>query len=125
MRPSRLAAVFWLLACSVGCEVGEPPLALGENLELTRYAPQDSEGMDCDYRAAACGVPANRPLTFQFNRWLLPSTATRQSISLHADQATYAEFTLPKYELLTRTVTYWSAGRAVSRARLRARTRRQ
>jgi len=66
--------------------------------------------MDCDAYSPNCGVPANRPLTFQFDRWLLPSTAVRQSISVYAAHSTSTSFMLPRYELLTRTVTYWPSG---------------
>jgi hypothetical protein len=82
---------------------------LGEKPKLTRFAPQDAEGMDCDWGSVRCGVPLNRPLSFQFDRWLLPSTATRQSIQLSVAEATSAEFMQPTYELLTRTVTYSDA----------------
>lgn len=111
MRPTRLAAIVSLLACSVvGCQIGEAPLSSGGKLQLLSYEPQDAEGLDCDYRQSDCGVPRNRPLTFRFDRWLLPSTATRQSISLYVDQSTFVQFTQPTYDLITRTVTYRPSG---------------
>lgn len=106
MRPTRLAAVFWLLACSVGCDYGDEARSRGPDFELLSLSPRDGEGLDCDGVEGACGVAANRPLVMQFSRWLLPSTATRQSIQLRLQGTAGAIFTEPEYELLTRTVTY-------------------
>jgi len=110
MRPTRLSAVLSLLACSVGCDVGEASRANGRKLELTRLTPLNFEGLDCDYSESDCGVAANRPITVRFNRWLLPSTATRQSIRIGVEGSNSSLFTEPRYEVLARTVTYHSSG---------------
>jgi hypothetical protein len=72
--------------------------------------PKDGEGIDCDWQSAACGVPSNRPLIFRFDRWLQPGTAARQSIRLAADGSDQTEFSAPRYEVLTREITYRSDG---------------
>jgi hypothetical protein len=49
-------------------------------------------------------------VTFQFNRWLLPKTAIRQSVSVAIAPSTGVHFTEPHYDLLNRTVTYRAVG---------------
>jgi hypothetical protein len=75
---------------------------------LLSVQPKDGEGLDCDWSSPDCGIAANRPLVFRFDRWLLPSTATRQSISLAIDQSSYGVFTEPTYDLLRRQITYYA-----------------
>jgi hypothetical protein len=106
----------WLLgvglaqALLVGCDAGEAPLALGPRPRIQSYQPKSGEGLDCDPTQAGCGFPLNRPLAFAFDRWLLPSTATRQSIRVGLVATNYTVFFEPMYDLITRTVGYRPTG---------------
>ncbi|HEY5961471.1 MAG TPA: hypothetical protein VIV60_33160, partial [Polyangiaceae bacterium] len=89
-----------------GCDAGEAPLNPGPPLHLEAYRPRAGEGLDCDAEAEDCGFAANQPLVFSFDRWLLPSTATRQSIRVGMAGTNYGVTWEPEYDLVTRTLTY-------------------
>jgi hypothetical protein len=92
------------------CDAGDAPLSIGPRPRVVSYQPQPGQGLDCDPSANGCGFPVDQPLTFELDRWLLPSTATRQSIRvgpLGSDAGVHFE---PSYDLVTRTVTYRPRG---------------
>jgi hypothetical protein len=103
-RPGLLACL--LQALLLGCDAGEAPLALGPRPRIIDYQPRPGEGLDCAPTQAGCGFALNRPLRFVLDRWLLPSTATRQSIRVGPVGTNGGVFWEPNYDLVTRTVTY-------------------
>ncbi len=76
--------------------------------------PPDGAGLDCDRTDPACGVPTDVTLELSFDRFLLPDTAIRQSISFYTGEPANSvpppsnmrpELT-PVYDLLNRRVRY-------------------
>jgi len=94
----------------VACDAGDPPLSLGPRPRIIHYQPQSGVGLDCVPGETGCGFPANQPLVFELDRWLLPSTATRQSIQVNALGTDGLVHWEPYYDLVTRTVTYRPGG---------------
>lgn len=87
---------------------------MGPSLRLVASEPADGAGLDCDRTDPACGVPTDVTLALSFDRFLLPDSATRQSIFFYTGEAentvpppsnTRPELT-PVYDLLARTVRY-------------------
>jgi hypothetical protein len=98
----------WSIAVLVaGCDSGEAPLAIGPRPRLVDYQPRAGVGIDCDPADAGCGHPVNRPLSFRLDRWLLPNTATRQSLRLSAVASDIYVQLQPHYDLVTRTVDFY------------------
>lgn len=52
-------------------------------MRLVGISPRDGEGTECELGAADCGVPTNATLTFRFDRFLNPATATRQALRVY------------------------------------------
>lgn len=52
----------------------------GPGLRLVSSYPENGAGFDCDQADPACGVPLDANVELRFDRFLLPSTANRQSI---------------------------------------------
>jgi hypothetical protein len=104
----RKLFIVWTLL--VGCDAGDAPLSLGPRPRIVRYQPRSGEGLDCEPSESGCGFPANQPLVFELDRWLLPSTATRQSIRVSAVGTDGLVHWEPFYDLVTRTVTYRPGG---------------
>ena len=46
--------------------------------------PADGTGSDCEMGATGCGVPTNATLSFRFDRFLSPATATRQALRVYS-----------------------------------------
>jgi hypothetical protein len=98
-----LLAQGWVL----GCDRGNAFLGLGPRPRIVDYEPKADEGLDCGPADdPACGFPVNRPLRFVLDRWLLPSTATRQSVHIGPVGYENSTFLEPAYEMVTRTVQY-------------------
>lgn len=95
-----------LQAGVVGCDAGDAPLTVGPLLRLESYEPVDGQGLDCDATEDGCGFPGNKPIQFRFDRWLLPSAVNRQSFQVGSVGAVGFAFSLPRYDLLRRSVTY-------------------
>jgi hypothetical protein len=99
----------------VGCDQGPrliDPVA-GPALELVSSYPAHGEGLDCSLAEPACGVPIDARLELRFDRFLLPSTAVRQSIAFFSGAATNVvpedrsgPEILPSYDPLERVVTF-------------------
>ncbi len=110
-----LFVVWVLMAILVGCDAGEAPLSIGPRPRIVSYQPQSGEGLDCDPSERGCGFASNRELSFVLDRWLLPSSAARQSIRVSVLGTNGLVFWEPDYDVVTRTVTYrprsgWDAG---------------
>ena len=80
----RFAFLAALALC--GCDQGEPKLEAppGPPLHAVAIHPPVNAGLDCtpapaDSGAADCGVPLNTVFEIRFDRYLMPSTAVRQS----------------------------------------------
>jgi hypothetical protein len=101
-----------LFGCDLGPRAIEP--SQGPPLELVASDPANGAGLDCDRTDPTCGVPTDVTLALSFDRFLLPDTAIRQSITFYTGDPsnpvpppsnTRPELT-PVYDLLTRTVRY-------------------
>lgn len=68
--------------------------------------PQQGDGIDCDPSLDDCGVARDAVLEVRFDRPLLPSTAVRQSLSVHPAGSTGSVFFRPEYDVLERVVTF-------------------
>ena len=72
--------------------------------------PEASEGLDCALDAgdggAACGFPVDNPLRFKFDRWLLPTTATRQALSFYSQGSALGYTMQPDYDPATRLISF-------------------
>jgi hypothetical protein len=98
-----------------GCDQGPrliDPVA-GPALELVSSYPAHGEGLDCALADPACGVPINARLELRFDRFLLPSTAVRQSIAFFSGAAgnvvpvdRSGPEIIPNYDPLERVVTF-------------------
>jgi hypothetical protein len=104
-----------LLALVAGCDQGEPApeRAEGPPLALVATYPLDGAGLECPLDAPPeCGVPLNTPIELRFDRVLLPSTATRQSIVLYTGSpnnqpgAGSGDVLQPTYDLVERVVSF-------------------
>jgi hypothetical protein len=76
--------------------------------------PANGAGLDCDPYADDCGIPTDIAITLRFDRFLLPSSAVRQSMAVYtgvpsnpALPATNQRAELsPRYDLIERSVRY-------------------
>lgn len=85
----------------------------GPALQLVSSYPAHGEGLDCSLADRACGVPIDARLELRFDRFLLPSTAVRQSISFFTGSVgnvvpgdRLGPELLPAYDPLERVVTF-------------------
>jgi len=76
----------------------------GQPLRIVAEQPWNAQGLDCD--GGACGFAFDAPLRFKFDRWLLPSTAVRQSISLRTEGTQLGVFLFPEYDVTARALSY-------------------
>jgi len=76
--------------------------------------PPDGAGLDCDPYADDCGVPTDLSITLRFDRFLLPSSAVRQSMAVYTGLPSNpalpgtnrrAELS-PRYDVSARAVRY-------------------
>ena len=70
-----------MLGCDRGPRVIEDPQ--GPPLHLVSSEPPNGAGLDCDPYADDCGVPTDTSITLRFDRFLLPSSAVRQSMAVY------------------------------------------
>ncbi|HWP07280.1 MAG TPA: hypothetical protein VNN72_16120 [Polyangiaceae bacterium] len=76
--------------------------------------PANGAGLDCDPFADDCGVPTDTAITLRFDRFLLPSSAVRQSMSVYTGVQTNPALPVtnqraelsPRYDLIERSVRY-------------------
>src|SRR5262245_11733402 len=84
----QLSAALALAGFLAGCDDG--PRVLEENhgpaLRVVSTFPEDGAGFDCPLGDLACGVPVDTAIQIRFDRYLLPSTATRQSFFLYSGE---------------------------------------
>ena len=94
----------------MGCDLGSPDLepAYGPELRVVSTHPADGAGTDCPATDLACGVPRDTTVAIRFDRFLLPSTAVRQSFFVYtgAPGNVVPATLLPDYDLIERVVTF-------------------
>lgn len=99
-----------------GCDLGprQDERPQGPRLHVIATEPPQGAGLDCARDSPECGVPTDVTLVFRFDRFLLPDTAIRQSISFFTGAAgnlapppsnVRAEMTA-RYDVLERTVRF-------------------
>jgi hypothetical protein len=110
-----VAALLGTSGCDVGQPREEPPE--GPALRIVGTFPEDGAGLDCTPEGPAdCGVPRDAPVEIRFDRFLLPSTASRQSLSVLTRVPDLAVFLEPQYDIVERVVSFypysglWEAG---------------
>jgi hypothetical protein len=89
-----------------GCDVGRRSKPASESLKIVASAPAEAEGFDCELDAGSCGFAPIGPLVLRFDRWLLPTTANRQSLSLVTAGTALGVTLDPDYDVATRTIRY-------------------
>jgi len=101
-----------MAALATACDLGdgvqpEPP----PELRVVRWFPEDGQGAECAASDETCGVPRDSRIRLEFDRPLLPVTATRQSLGLYTRIPQLGgPFLLPHYDLFDRSVTYTMSG---------------
>lgn len=91
------------------CDLGTPGKSsvLGPPLHVVAAYPSSGEGEDCPVPAPDdCGVPIGSPIELRFDRYLLPNTVSRQSISVYTGSTDNALFLAASYDVLERVVTF-------------------
>lgn len=79
---------------------------MGPRPRLLAYEPKAGEGMDCELAEPGCGFPVNRPLSFHLDRWLLPTTATRQAIQVELAGTDSTVHWNPSYDVIRRSISF-------------------
>ena len=106
-----------LLLAVAGCDAGDPDRQpyLGPPLQILATYPEDGAGLDCASSDVECGVPIDTTIEVRFDRFLLPSTAVRQSILFYSGRALNPPVSgiipeiVPAYDPLERVVRYTQA----------------
>jgi hypothetical protein len=82
----------------------------GPSLRLVSSYPENGAGFDCDPSDPSCGVPLDVSLEFRFDRFLLPTTVVRQSLSFRSGTASViprlGEEVAPAYDVFERVARY-------------------
>ena len=76
---------------------------LADSLETMSLRPRE-QGLNCD--GGDCGFAPDAPIRVKFDRWLLPTTAVRQSISLYTEGTQLGVFLMPDYDVTARVLGY-------------------
>lgn len=94
-----------LILVTAGCDYGprEQRSSVGPPLHIVATYPADGAGIDCSSGEPVCGVPVDAPLELRFDRFLLPSTAVRQSIVYYTGRARSSVIRDPRLPELTPT----------------------
>ena len=89
------------------CDMGKRVQPRGESLTIIASDPEAAEGLDCQLDSgSSCGLPVGGPLRFKFDRWLLPTTATRQSLAMYTAGTGLGVMLRPSYDVASRTIAY-------------------
>jgi len=99
--------LFLSLACLFGCpscDLGGRDAEAGEPLRVVAIEPYSAEGLDCGN--GACGFAPDAPIRLKFDRWLIPTTAIRQSVSLYTEGTQLGVFLRPDYDVTARSLSY-------------------
>jgi hypothetical protein len=107
------------LVGTAACDIGHPrsEAASGPPPVIVATFPEDGAGFECTSESPEdCGVPRNAPVEIRFDRFLLPSTATRQSLRVLTRVPDLAVFLEARYDVVERVVSYspygglWESG---------------
>lgn len=80
--------------------------------------PAPGAGTECGLTSADdCGVPRNTTIELRFDRYLLPSTAVRQSIAIYSGSEEVSLFSQPVYDVVERVVIFRPLGELAPGAR--------
>lgn len=86
---------------------------MGPNVQVVSTYPEAGAGITCALDDPACGVPTDVTVEIRFDRFLLPSTATRQSIRFFTGTpsnvvpaARAGSELVPQYDVVERVVRY-------------------
>jgi hypothetical protein len=77
-------------------------------LRVVAVDPSAGRGLDCE--GGACGFAPNAPIRLKFDRWLLPTTAVRQSASLTTEGTSLGVFLRPDYDVTARVLEFRPEG---------------
>lgn len=108
MRGRRRAFASALLL-TAGCDIGEEPVsgAMGPDLHVVATFPANGAGTECGSDAPDdCGVPLGSPIEIRFDRFLLPKTASLQSIRAYSSGPAQSMYLTPLYDVVERVVTF-------------------
>jgi hypothetical protein len=82
----------------------------GPPLRLVSSYPENGAGFACDRADPSCGVPLDASIELRFDRFLLPTTAVRQSIRVYAGnlglEPGVGDAITPDYDVYERVVRY-------------------
>jgi hypothetical protein len=111
VTPALVALVLVVTACDYGAR--DQRSSLGPPLHIVATYPEDGAGIDCPSSEPTCGVPIDTPVELRFDRFLLPTTAVRQSIAYYTGRARTAALLdpslpelVPTYDPLERVVRF-------------------
>ncbi len=85
---------------------------MGPPLRVVSTYPENGEGFDCPISDLECGVPIDAVFELRFDRYLLPSTAVRQSFFVYSGEQSNAipgidlPALSPRYDVIERVVSY-------------------
>jgi len=110
-RSDGIAQLVFKFVLFTGCMLGFPSCDIGnrdapasEPLRVVAIEPHAAQGLDCEN--GACGFDPNAPIRLKFDRWLLPTTAVRQSVSLYTQGTQLGVFLRPDYDVTARSLSY-------------------
>ena len=84
--------------------MGDRKAQANQPLRIVALEPAPARGLDCD--GGACGFAPDAPIRFKFDRWLLPTTAIRQSVSLYTEGTQLGVFLRPDYDVTARSLGF-------------------
>lgn len=85
---------------------------MGPALRVASTYPEDGAGFDCPISDLECGVPIDAVFEIRFDRYLLPSTAVRQSFLVYSGERSNAipgidlPALTPRYDVVERVVSF-------------------
>ncbi len=101
--------VLALAVFASACDQGDPDLDRGPGppLRVVATYPVAEQGTECTPSSPDdCGVPTGSSIQLRFDRYLLPSTAVRQSVRLYTGTEDVGEFLQPEYDLVERVLEF-------------------
>jgi hypothetical protein len=98
-------AAFGVAACDLGTP--EKSSGLGPPLHVVAAYPPSGAGEDCPAAAPDdCGVPIGSPIEVRLDRYVLPNSVSRSSISVFTGAIDNSLFVASTYDVLERVVTF-------------------
>jgi hypothetical protein len=94
---------------AAACDLGSPEKSsgVGPPLHVIAAFPPAGAGEDCPVDAPDdCGVPIGSPIEVRFDRYVLPNSLSRRSISVFTGAISNSLFVATSYDALERVVTF-------------------